>query len=114
MPPVRDGAARDPEVQRLCTCILGSVARLTECLRLMRQAMALQAETRRQLHRLSWPHGDLSDTGALADLADLADADATTGEDAAPSGPAIVTNVPGAAVLVGVIVRGPWPDSGSP
>jgi hypothetical protein len=101
MPPFRDGAPLNAEVQRLRTLILRSVARLNECLRLMRQAMALQATARRQLHRQSWPHGDQSDT---ADLADLADARATGDEDALPSGPADV------AELVGIIVRGPWPE----
>jgi hypothetical protein len=98
MPPFRDGAPPDAEVQRLRALILRSVAQLTECLRLMRQAVALQAAVRRQLHRQSWPHDDHSDT------ADLADARATGDEDALPSGPADV------AELLGVIVRGPWPE----
>jgi hypothetical protein len=102
MPPFRDGASPDAQVQRLRTLILCSVAQLAECLRVMRQAAALQAIARRRLDWQSWPHGDLSDTG---DLAEMADAGAPDDEDQVPSGRA------DAAGLVGVIVRGPWGDS---
>ena len=46
MPPFRASASPDAAMQRLHMLILRSVARLTECLRLMRQATALQAVAR--------------------------------------------------------------------
>jgi hypothetical protein len=115
MPPFRDGASPDAQVQRLHTLILRSVVQLAECLRLTRQAAALQAMARRQLHRQTWPHDDLGDTGDADSLAELADVGATGDEDMVPSGPAEVTGLVGVIVRgpwpEGVVVRGPWPDS---